>query len=145
MACERFAGSTATITSCMPLPSSSTTPGRRAGHAYLERSRPLLSHIPSATTGGTQSVSEPHLAVGRHIPSDPAGRLTRSLAGPRAAVIQEVGTYHSLMVPLGGSGAIVAIPSDLQTSAGLLVLGVLILGAFLVALVWALIWGRRRR
>src|SRR5438309_11421076 len=79
----------------MPLPFSSTTPGRRAGHAYLERSRPLLSHTPSATTGGTQSVTEPHLMVGRHLSSDPAGRLTRSLAGPRDAVIQEVGTYQA--------------------------------------------------
>src|SRR3954447_18511602 len=94
MVCERFAGSTATITSCMPCPFSSTTPGRRAGHAYLERSRPLLSHTPSATTGGTQSVTEPHLMVGRHLSSDPASRLTRSLAGPRDAAIQEVGTYN---------------------------------------------------
>src|SRR4051812_32278758 len=81
------------ITYCMPCPPSSTTTGRRAGHAYLERSRPLLSHTPSATTGGTQSVTEPHLMVGRHLSSDPASRLTRSLAGPRDAVIQEVGTY----------------------------------------------------
>src|SRR3954465_10580572 len=77
----------------MPCPPSSTTSGRRAGHAYLERSRPLLSHTPSATTGRTQSVTEPHLMVGRHLSSDPASRLTRSLAGPRDAVIQEVGTY----------------------------------------------------
>src|SRR4051794_20248392 len=87
----------------MSCPSSSTTPGRRAGHAYLERSRPLLSHTPSATTAGTQSVSEPHLAVGRHLSSDPAGRLTRSLARPRDALIQEVGNYTARMVPARSS------------------------------------------
>jgi hypothetical protein len=74
--------------------------GRRGGQSYFRRSTPLLSHSQPTTPGRGSTPLMSHTKIaGSQLASYPTGRLTHSLAWPRADVSEQVASYGT-----GGRG-----------------------------------------